>query len=430
MQSGNQHRWQKWLIAFTAACLLPSSLLAQSPIGSAFLVNPESLGAQDSPDLQLDEAGNLWITWLDSIGVSAQFDRVIARSVSPQGELGPALVWVDTSDIPLTPVQFPLVVPMPEPTGGLVLFYTRSSTDGLDRIYGQRVSPSGELLGERFAASPPAPSSANGNAVSRLPQGGFFLLEDLVPCLICDDSQSSLYGHILAVDGSPRSSYFRVPRSRRAAPLPGVRSLAVDGQGNAVVVWGRVDDPDLRDSSDIRGRRFSSLGEPLGEEFRVNTTTRGSQAGPSVAADENGDFVVVWQTRYSGGLLRSIFGQRFSKAGKKIGPEFRVNEDRLEKDFVPTVAMDRSGNFVVAWQSFSLSQSRCIQIRARLYRRDGKPAGPEFPVASGDGACCEAPKVAFGPNGIFAVVWQVDLGFSLETGTDIDVYAALFSAPP
>jgi hypothetical protein len=207
-----------------------------------------------------------------------------------------------------------------------------------------------------------------------------------------------------------------------------VRSLAVDRHGNAIVVWGGVDDTDLRDSSDIRGRRFSPAGEPIGQEFLVNTTTRGTQSGPSVAADDEGNFVVVWQNRFPGGLLRSIFAQRFSKTGKKVGPEFRVNEDRVEKDFVPVVAMDHDGNFVVVWQSFSLTRPQCVQVRARLYQRDGTPAGPEFPVAPGDAACGEAPKVAFGPNGIFAVVWEVEQGFSPDTGTDFDVYAARFSA--
>ena len=120
--------------------------------------------------------------------------------------------------------------------------------------------------------------------------------------------------------------------------------------------------------------------------------------------------------QFPGGLLRSIFGQRFSKTGKKVGPEFRVNEDRVEKDFAPSVAMDHDGNFVVAWESFSLARPDCVQVRARLYRRDGKPAGPEFPAAPGDAACGEAPKVAFGPNGVFAIAWQVELGFSPTRG--------------
>ena len=205
----------------------------------------------------------------------------------------------------------------------------------------------------------------------------------------------------------------------------------MDGLGNATAVWSfGHGDPDANDYSDIRARRFSSAGVPISPEFVVNTTLRGIQFAPSVAAAPAGDFVVVWQTRFPGSLFRSIFGQRFSKTGKKVGPEFRVNEDRVEKVFAPSVAMDSGGNFVVAWESFSVARPDCVQVRARLYRRDGKPAGPEFPVAPGDAACGEAPKVAFGPNGIFAIAWEVELGFSPDTGTDFDVYAARFSVSP
>ena len=35
--------------------------------------------------------------------------------------------------------------------------------------------------------------------------------------------------------------------------------------------------------------------EPQGAEFRINTTTEGSQIDPSVTALSNGGFVVTWE---------------------------------------------------------------------------------------------------------------------------------------
>ena len=430
MQNENQGRWWLQALACAAACLFASSLTAQNPLGSAFLVNPPSVGTQDQPDLQFDERGNLWIAWVDGIsrdGQDAEFDRLMARGISPQGELGPVLVLADTSDIPFTPIDSPLIVPRRD--GSLQLFYIRSNMDGFAPAYGQRFSTAGEPLGDRFLITPAPPASTGRVAAVELPNGGVFLATLGTPCVICPQPIASLYGRILAPDDSLASPFFQIPNKTSGSPDNGLGNLAVDGLGNATVVWSIGNgDPDSRDYSDIHARRFSAAGIPIGPELIVNTTLRGTQFAPSVAANPAGDFVVVWQTQFPGGLLRSIFGQRFSKRGTKVGPEFRVNEDRVEKDFVPTVAMDRDGNFVVAWESFSLARPDCIQIRARLYRRDGTPAGPEFPAAPGDAACGEAPKVAFGPNGIFAIVWQVELGFSSDTGADFDVYAARFSA--
>lgn len=433
MKSRKRHTWRPRLVACVVACLSALPLAAQRPIGSAFLVNSESLGAQDSPDLQFDDDGRLWIAWLDIIGPDAEFDRVMARVVSAQGTLGPVRILADTSDVAFTPITTPLIVP--SRSGDLKIIYTRSNEEGFDLVYGQRFGSGGVALGNRFLVSPEPPASAFCVAAAALPNDSLFLVTLGTPCAVCAKPRVSVYARVLAPDDSVVSPYFQVPGKLSGALNPGVRSLAVDGQGNATVVWSvgngdPVSNP--RDYSDIHGRRFSSDGKSISQEFVVNTTLRGTQYAPSVAADAEGNFVVVWQTQFPGGLLRSIFGQRFSKTGQKVGPEFRVNEERFEKDFVPSVAMDREGNFVVAWQSFSRSPTRaqCGQVRARLYRRDGTPAGPEFPVAPGYAACGEEPKVAFGPNGVFAFVWSVDKGYSPETGTDFDVHAARFSVSP
>ncbi len=417
------------ILAWAAVWAPARPLVAQSPIGPAFRVNSPSVGSQDQPDLLFDGDGNLWFTWVDSLGAFPDFDRVVARRVSVGGELGPELVLVDTSDAPLTTAVDPLLTLRPD--GGLQLFYTRSTEDGFDLVYGQRLRPTGETLGQRFLVTPPSPSNALRFAAASRPDGGVFLVTLGSPCSTCPQPRTSLYGRIIAADGSLASSFFRIPSKLSGVPGSGTRSVAVDRSGNALVVWSIGNgDPDSRDYSDIRARRFSSAGVPLGQEFVVNTTLQGTQADASVAANATGDFVVVWQTRFPNSLLRSIFGQRFSKTGQKVGAEFRVNEDRIEKDFLPTVAMDPDGNFVVAWESFSPERPDCMQVRGRLYRRNGTSVGPEFPAAPGGAACGEAPKVAFGPDGRFAIVWQVELGSSSDTGADFDVYAARFSVSP
>src|SRR4051812_5175963 len=82
----NGHRRTAWLqaLAFALTFLWASSVEAQSPLGPAFLVNPPSAGNQDQPDLQFDGDGNLWLAWVDSIGIAgqdAEFDRLVARAV-------------------------------------------------------------------------------------------------------------------------------------------------------------------------------------------------------------------------------------------------------------------------------------------------------------------------------------------------------------
>ena len=93
---------------------------------------------------------------------------------------------------------------------------------------------------------------------------------------------------------------------------------------------------------------------PVGSEFQVNTYTTNSQLSPSVALDADGDFVVVWQSRGSGGTDSSeysIQGQRYASDGSTVGGEFQVNTYTTYSQAGPSVALDADGDFVVVWNS-------------------------------------------------------------------------------
>src|SRR5205809_317280 len=78
-------------------------------------------------------------------------------------------------------------------------------------------------------------------------------------------------------------------------------------------------------------RRLLLAVEPVGGEFRVNTTAA-TQVFPAVAMDPVGDFVVTW-TDASGPYV-----QRYDSAGVKRGSEFRVTDATNGWD-PPNVAM-------------------------------------------------------------------------------------------
>ena len=64
-------------------------------------------------------------------------------------------------------------------------------------------------------------------------------------------------------------------------------------------------------SSGIFGQRYGASGAPLGPEFRVNTYTTHAQYVPAVAGDSAGDFVVVWTSYLQDGSSAGSFGQRY-----------------------------------------------------------------------------------------------------------------------
>lgn len=116
------------------------------------------------------------------------------------------------------------------------------------------------------------------------------------------------------------------------------------------------------------------------------------------------NFVAVWQAKDRDSPQEDIYAQRVSASGEKIGRIFVVNSIRVSAQRSPSVASDRFGNFVVAWQSFdpALGQFQGWHVRGQLFRKDGRRVGKEFviPNPGGDNDDWQ-PNVVFGPNGTF-----------------------------
>ena len=126
---------------------------------------------------------------------------------------------------------------------------------------------------------------------------------------------------------------------------PVVTSLA---DGSLVVVW--QSDGQDGDFDGIYAQRYASNGASLGDEFRVNTTTVGPQATPTIAALSDGDFVVAWEHKranYSS-VDRDIYGQRFNSDGTRDGSEL-VIKNHWNDVFAPSVSGLDADEFGVIW---------------------------------------------------------------------------------
>src|SRR6185503_8148643 len=144
---------------------------------------------------------------------------------------------------------------------------------------------------------------------------------------------------------------------------------------------------------------------PLGPEFRVNTNTTGDQYGAEVRSDGAGNFVVAWQSYSQDGSGYGVFAQRFAASGAALGGEFRVNTQTASDQSRPAIAVDASGNFVVAWQAAGQDGSG-TGVFARRYDAGGAPLGGEFRVNTFAVDEQVDPSAAAGAAGDFVVVWS------------------------
>lgn len=181
-------------------------------------------------------------------------------------------------------------------------------------------------------------------------------------------------------------------------------AITMDPDGNFVVVWNsRFGTPGR--SNDIFGQRFDPNFSPIGDEFQINTETAGNQKEPSAAMDAAGNFVVAWQSE--DGNDWDIFAQRFDSNGQRIDDEFRVNSFTDNKQQVPRVGMKPDGDFVIVWESEKLGAEPYERtVAGKLYDANGVAAGGEFEVNLQ--LQCRYPDVAMDAGGDFAVVWMRD----------------------
>jgi hypothetical protein len=67
--------------------------------------------------------------------------------------------------------------------------------------------------------------------------------------------------------------------------------------------------------------------------------------------DADGDFVIAWQESFYWQPPAEIYVRRYNAAGLPQGDSSRVNSTVIGDQQSPALAVDREGNFVVAWQS-------------------------------------------------------------------------------
>ncbi len=180
-------------------------------------------------------------------------------------------------------------------------------------------------------------------------------------------------------------------------------AVAVDGNGETVVVWASKD----QDSSGfgVYGQRLDAGGGRLGEEFQINTTTNRSQTFPSVAMDEDGDFVVTWSSLLQDGGGYGVYARRYSAAGAAQGGEFRINQHTPGNQNFSSVAMDEDGDFVVVWTS-SDQDGDVTGVYARCFDADGTVTGNEFLVNTTTQGNQRQADVSMDAAGGFFVVWN------------------------
>jgi hypothetical protein len=181
--------------------------------------------------------------------------------------------------------------------------------------------------------------------------------------------------------------------------------IAEDSEGNFVVVWDSENQISSTSQSDLYFQKFNSNNEKVGVETLINESTSGEQEKPALAMNPSGDFIVAWASHT--GDFESIFDVK-AKIYKSTGEtttEFLVNTYTDHSQTNPEVAAGNDGKFVVVWESWNQDGSD-RGIYGQIFDSDGNKIGSEVQVNSTTLYSQARPAVKFFDNGNFIVVWE------------------------
>jgi hypothetical protein len=412
-----ERQLRHWGIATGVAMLLPAlPLQAQTPVpvGGEFRVNTYTTGAQNQPAIAMDSEGDFVVVWhtnfQDGWGYGIYAQRYDNTGM-PQGAEFKVNTFTNYT-------QKQPAVAMDSDGDFVVAWYGHAPNLSYYDIYAQRYDKTGIPQGAEFVVNTFTTNVQQNPAIAMDSDG------DFVVTWVSNEQDGSNYG-IFAQrydnTGMPQGATFMV--NTHTTNTQSRPAIAMDSAGDFVVTWSS----NFQDGSyyGIYAQRYDAAGTPQGAEFRVNTYTTSFQILPAIAMDNNGNFIVTWNSTGPGGEGNDIYAQRYYAAGTPQGAEFRVNAYSTSIQNFSAVGMDSDGDFVVTWVSYG-QDGQLYGIYGQRYDNAGSPQGAEFKVNTFTSISQLNPVIAMESAGDFVVAWESQN----QDGSNYGIYAQRYILPP
>lgn len=223
-----------------------------------------------------------------------------------------------------------------------------------------------------------------------------------------DGSGWGVYFRLLDESGAPIG--FDIRANTRTTGDQWYPDVACNPEGTFVIAWNSVGQDG--DGGGIYARRFDSGGKPLdGIEFAVNTFTLRDQGNPAVAINETGDFVIAWDSNHENAGNWDVYWRAFLADGTPLmAREVKANEYLPGDQWAPSVGLDSSGNVAIVWMdgtpNVTGKDGNGAGVYGRCFVRSGEPRTTEFQVHQHTAFSQWLPRLAMSSVGDFAITWS------------------------
>ncbi|MEB3214115.1 MAG: Calx-beta domain-containing protein [Leptolyngbyaceae bacterium] len=362
------------------------------------------------------DAQGNYVVVWESFGQDGDRDGVYAQRYDHLGNAIGGEILVNTST---SDEQGDPVVAM-DANGNFVVAWTDRdplvATSGA--VYARRFDSNGNALGSQFLVNTTTTNAQDTPAIAMNADGRFVITWESFDQ---DGDGDGVYAQVYDSLGNEVGGEIAV--NTTTTDEQGDPVVGIDANGNFVIAWTDRNPADST-SGAVRARRFDSAGNPLGSQFLVNTTTTDAQDTPAIAMNANGDFVIAWESFNQDGDGEGVYAQRYSNTGAAVGGEIAVNTTTSSNQDDPSVAIDAAGNFLVAWESFGQDGSS-DGVYGQYFDTAGAKVGTEFRINTFTNSSQSEVALAMDADGNAIAVWQ-----SFEQDGDSNgVYAQQFGIP-
>lgn len=183
--------------------------------------------------------------------------------------------------------------------------------------------------------------------------------------------------------------------------------VAMDAQGNAIVVWAQFNGMFSQVyKAELRNGVWSY---PIDVNDNISPETA-EVSDPEVAMDDNGNAIIVWTQ--SDGFNNQLFKSEYRNGAwtHPVNQQDNISPNN-ENAYSPTVAMDNNGNAIISW---SESDGGLPQIFMSQYRNGAwiHPANLADNI-SVNNQMASNPSLAMSDNGDALIVWQQFTGVNV-----------------
>ncbi|MCP4000192.1 MAG: T9SS type A sorting domain-containing protein [Gammaproteobacteria bacterium] len=382
------------------------------PTGSETLVNSSTTNTQQNPAVAMDSTGNFVVVW-ESDGTDGDGYGIYGQRYNSDGTTSGSEFNVNSSTAGNQ--RFPDVAM--DQTGRFAVVWMDDTKDGSGwGVYGRRYNSNGTTYGSEFRVKSGKTGHQRNPQLAMDEDGDFFITWMDVAI---DGSSFAIEGKPYAFIGAVASD-FQINTS--AASYHGYPSIAKDINGNFVIAWQSLG---LDGSGHgIYAQRYNSSWSAQDSEFKVNTTTSGNQQEPGVAIDSSGNFVISWTSFGQDGGNGGIYAQRYTSDGSDNGSEFKVNTTTAGSQDNASITSTTEGIFTVAWNSYSQDGSY-DGVYLQVFNSEGDTSGVETLVNTRTSDFQQFPAIAqYRYSDTLVAAWQDGLRNSTSTndGNDYGIY--------